>query len=78
MAESQVHGGSGSFEEIGEQTSVDVGLLVEEIKLSTIGALRGEVVGENLGLQTLGEVILELKLGVKAVGRGPCLGEGKA
>ena len=67
VTESDVHGGGRSLEEVGEQTGVDVGLLVEEVQLSAIGALRWQVVGEDFGFQALGQVVLKLELGVEAV-----------
>ena len=57
---------------------MEVGLLIVEVKLAAVGALRGQVVGEDLGFEAFGQVVFELELGVEAVGGGPCLGQGEA
>jgi hypothetical protein len=43
-------------------------------ELAAVGALRGHVVGEDLGFETFCQVVFELELGVETVGGGPCLG----
>ena len=78
MAESNVEGGCGSLEEVGEETGVDVGLFVQKVEFTSICLLCGEVVGENFSFETLGQVVFKLKLCVKAVGCGPGLGKGQA
>lgn len=75
MAESQVEACSWALQEVGEQPGVDVGLLVEEVEFTAIRALCGQVVGEHLRLQTLGQVVLQLQFGIEAVRRCPRLGE---
>jgi hypothetical protein len=57
---------------------VHIGLLEVEVELSTLGLLGREVLGQDLSLETLGNVVVELELGVEGVGGGPCLGEGEA
>lgn len=64
MAERDVESGGWALEQVGEQACVDVGLLVEQVELAAVGALRGEVVGQDLGLETLGQVVLKLDLEV--------------
>ena len=78
VAEGHVDGRDGAFEEVDEGADVDVGLLVVEVELAAVGALRGHVVGEDLGFEAFGEVVFELELRVEAVGGGPCLGQGEA
>lgn len=78
VAEGDIEGGGRALEEVGEQAGVDVGLLVQQVELATIRLLRGQVVGQDLSLQTLGQVVLQLQLCVKAVGCRPCLREGQA
>lgn len=73
VSESHVEGCSGAFEEICEQTGVDVWLLVEQVQLSAVGLLGWEVVCQDLSFEAFGEVVLEFELGVEAVGGGPCL-----
>ena len=74
VAESQVDSCDGAFEEVDKGSDMDVGLLVVEVELAAVGALRGHVVGEDLGFKAFGKVVFELELRVKAVGGGPCLG----
>ena len=74
VAEGQVNGRDRALEEVDEGADVDVGLLVVEVELSTVGALCWQVVGEDLSFEAFGQVVFELELGVEAVGGGPCLG----
>ena len=67
MTESHVEGGSGTFEEICEQPGVNIGLLVVQIQLATVGLLGWEVVCQDLGFQTFGQVVFKFELGVEAV-----------
>lgn len=78
VAQGDVEGGGGALEEVGEQAGVDVGLLVQQVELAAVCLLGGEVVGQDLGFESLGQVVLKLELGVEAVGCGPCLSEGQA
>ena len=57
----------GAFEEVGEQSGVDVGLLVVQVQLAAIVLGRGEVVGQDFGFETFGQVVFELELGVETV-----------
>ena len=77
MAQSQVNSRDGSFKQVDEGADVDVGLLVVEVELPTVGALGGHVVGKDLSLEAFAEVVFELELCVEAVGSGPCLGQGE-
>ena len=77
MADDHVECGGGTFEDIGEETGVDGWLLVEKVDFAAEGLLVGQVGGEDLSLETLGDGVVELELGVKSVGGGPCLGQGK-
>ena len=78
MAQRHIEGRGGALEQVGEQACVDVGLLVQQVELAAVCLLRGQVVGQNLCLQALGQVVLKLQLGVQAVGRRPCLCERQA
>lgn len=77
MAEDSVEVGGRAVEEVKEGTSVHVGLLELEVEFGTLGLLSGEVLGEDLGLKALGDVVVELELGVEGVRGGPSLGEGE-
>lgn len=77
VAENSVEVGGRAVEEVEEGTSVQVGLLEVEVQAGTLGLLGGEVLGEDLSLQTLGNVVVELELGVEGVGGSPSLGEGE-
>lgn len=77
MAEDSVKVGGRAVKEVKEGTSVHVGLLELEVEFGTLGLLSGEVLGEDLGLKALGDVVVELELGVEGVRGGPSLGEGK-
>ena len=74
MAEGQVNGRDRTLEEVDKGANVDVGLLVVEVEFSGIGALCGQVVGEDFSFEAFGQVVFELELGIEAVGGGPCLG----
>ena len=77
VAENSVEVGGGAVQEVEEGTGVQVRLLEEEVELGTLGLLSGLVLGEDLGLETFGDVVVELELGVEGVGGGPSLGEGE-
>ncbi len=64
VAERQVHGRGWALEQVGEQARVDVGLLVEQVHFAAVGALRGEIVGQNLGFEAFGQVVFQLDLEV--------------
>lgn len=78
VAKDSVEVGGGAVQEVEEGTGVQVGLLEVKVDLSTLGLLGRLVLGEDLGLETVGNVVVELELGVEGVGSGPCLGEGEA
>lgn len=78
VAENSIEVGGGAVKEIEESTGVHVGLLEVEVELSTLGLLSREILGEDLSLETLGDVVVKLELGVEGVGGSPGLGEGKA
>jgi hypothetical protein len=78
VTERHVEGGGGTFEEIGEQSGVDVGLLVEQVDLAAVGGFRGEVVGQHFGFEAFGDVVFEFEFGVEGVGGGPGLSQGEA
>lgn len=78
VADNGIDVGSGSLEEVEESTTVEVVLLEVEVELGTLGLRGGEESEETLGLEALGEGILDLDLGLKGVGGVPGLSEGKA
>ena len=67
MAENGVNVGGGAFEEIEEGAEVEVGLLIVEVHFSAVGLFGWEVVGEDFGFETLGELIFEFDFGVERV-----------
>lgn len=77
VAEDSVEVGSGATEEVEESTSVQVGLLEVEVELGALGLLGGKVLGEDLSLETLGNIVVELELGVESISSSPSLGEGE-
>lgn len=78
VAEDSVEVGGGAVQEVEEGAGVQVGLLEVEVELGTLGLLGGLVLGQDLSLEALGDVVVQLKLGVQSVGGGPSLGEGEA
>ena len=76
VTKSQVNVRYGPFEEINKGANVEIGLLVVEVELAAVGALRGHVVGEDLGFEAFRKVVFELELGVETVGGCPRLGQG--
>jgi hypothetical protein len=78
VAENGVEVSGRAVQEVEEGTGVQVGLLEVEVELGTLGLLSGQVLGEDLSLEALGDVVVKLELGVESVGSGPRLGESKA
>ena len=78
VADDSIDVGGGALEEVEEGTAVEVVLLEVQVELGALG-LRGREEGEeSLGLEALGEGILDLDLGVESVGGVPGLGKGEA
>lgn len=67
MAEGGIESCGRALEDIGEETGVDVGLLVVEIELAAVGLVDREVVGQDFGFEAFCQVVFELELGVKGV-----------
>ncbi len=78
VAEDGVEVGSGAVQKVEEGTGVQVGLLEVQVELGSLGLLGGLVLGEDLSLEALGDVVVQLELGVEGVGGGPSLSQGKA
>lgn len=78
VAKNGIKVGGRAVEEVEEGTGMNIGLLEVEVELGTLGVHGGEVVGADLSLKTLGNVVVKLKLGVQSVGSAPCLGESEA
>ena len=78
VADNGVNVGGRALEEVEESTAVEVALLEVEVELGAAGVGGGEEREDTLGLETLGEVVGHLDLGLKGVGSVPGLGEGQA
>lgn len=65
-------------EQVEEGARVEVGLPEEEVHLSALGLRRRQEVRQHLGLEALGDAVVELELGVERVVRRPGLGQGQA
>jgi len=78
VAQDGIEVGGGAVQEVEEGAGVQVGLLEVEVELGTLGLLGGLVLSQDLSLEALGDVVVQLKLGVQSVGGGPSLGQGKA
>jgi hypothetical protein len=68
----------GALQEVEEGTGVEEGLTEVKVELSALALGSGEELGEDLGLESVGDGVVELNLGVQGVEGGPCLGEGEA
>ena len=67
VTEGSIEGGGGALEDIGEETCVDVGLLVVEVEFAAVCLLDREVVSQDFGFETLCQVVFEFELSVKGV-----------
>lgn len=68
----------GTLEKVEESTAMESGLLEGKVELDALVLGGGEEGEDSLSLQTLGQRVGELDLGVKGVGSVPSLGQGKA
>jgi len=78
VANDSVYGGGRALEEVGESAEVERGLLEVEVEFGTGGLGVGLEGGQSLGLEALGDVVVELELGVEHVEGGPAEGTGDA
>lgn len=78
VAENDVKVGGRALQEVEESTGVKIGLLEVEVELGTLGLRGGQVLGEDLSLEALGDVVVELELGIESVGSSPGLGKREA
>lgn len=78
VADSHVTLEGGSLEEVEEGTGVEEGLLEVNVELGALAGVCGEELGEDFGLEALGDGVVELDLGVESVEGGPGLGESQA
>lgn len=78
VSDDSVDVGSRTLEQVEEGAAVEGGLLEGEVELGAGVVAGGEELEDGLRLETLGQGVGELKLGVEGVGRVPCLGQGKA
>lgn len=78
VADKGIDAGGGALEEVDESAAVEVGLLELQVGLDTLGLGGGEEGEDTLGLETLGEGVGKLNLGLESVGGVPGLGDGHA
>lgn len=78
VADDGVEVGGWALQEVEEGTGVEVGLLEVQVELDALGLGGGEEVAENLSLEALGDVVVQLDLGLEGVGSVPGLGDGQA
>lgn len=78
VAENSVEVSGGAVQQVEEGAGVHVGLLEVQVQLGALGLLGGQVLRQDLSLEALGNVVVQLQLGVESVGGGPRLGEGEA
>lgn len=67
-----------AVQEVEEGTGVEVWLLEVQVELDALGLGGGEEAAQDLGLEALGDVVVELDLGLEGVGSVPGLGDGQA
>jgi len=70
--------GGWALEEVEESTAVEVGLLEVQVELCALVLAGREERAQDLGLESLGDRVVELNLGVESIDSVPCLGERKA
>lgn len=78
VADNGINVGSGALEEVKEGTAVEVGLLEVKVELGTPSLVGRQVVEDTLRLETLGQIISKLDLGLESAVGVPRLGEGQA
>lgn len=76
VAEDDITAEGGALEEVDEGAGVEEGLAIVEVESGALGFGGGEEVGNDFGLQALGESVVELDLCVKGIESGPSLGQG--
>ena len=67
----------GALEEIKEGASVEEGLAEVKVKLGALALSGGKELGEDLGLESVDNVVVKLNLGVEGVEGGPGLCQGE-
>lgn len=75
LADNSIDVGSWALKEVEESTGVQVRLFEVQVELSTLGLGLGEERTKNLSLQTLGNGVVELNLGVESIDGVPGLGD---
>lgn len=78
VANDGVNVGGGALEQVEEGAAVESALLEVEVELGAARRAGGQEAVNELGLDTLGEHISGLDLGLKGVGSVPGLGQSKA
>ena len=63
--------GSRTLEQVEEGSAVEVGLLEMQVELCAFGLSGREERAQDLGLETLGDGVIQLNLGVKSVDGAP-------
>ena len=75
LTNNKIDVGGRTLDDIEESTAMEVGLLEVEVCLCAIGFGGREEVAQELSLQTLGNGVIELELGIKNVGSVPRLSD---
>jgi hypothetical protein len=75
MAEDCIDICNGPLEQVEKGASMEVGLLEEEVHFCCLFLVVGQELCQNLGLETFGNGIVKLKLGVEGIESSPSLGE---
>lgn len=75
MSNDGVNGGGWTLQEIEESAGVEVWLLEVQVELDALGLGGWEERAENLSLESLGDGVVELELGLQSVGGVPGLGD---
>ena len=78
MADNDITVEGGALQQVEEGTSMEEGLAEVEVELRAFTTAGGEELSENLGLEAVGDGVVELDLGVEGVRGRPRLGQGQA
>lgn len=76
VAEDDITAKCGALEEVDEGAGVEEGLAIMEVEFGALGLGGGGEIGNDFGLQALGESVVELDLCVEGIEGCPGLGQG--
>lgn len=76
VAEDNITAKGRALEEVDEGAGMEEGLAIMEVEFGTLGLRGGEEVGNDFGLQALGESVVKLDLCVEGIEGCPGLGQG--